>query len=223
MPDAALTAATRTDFGSGPARRLRRRGQVPAVVYGLSAGTVEISVDAHDLNRLLAGEAGANTLINLTVDGEENLTLVRQIERHPVKGSLTHVDFVRVSRDTEVNAEVAVHLTGEAQGVLDGGVMDQLLFAVSISAKPTAIPNAIEVDVSAIELSGQLHVRDLPAVSGVTYLHEDDELVAQVIVPRGLAEEEEAAEAEEGGEAEGDADASSSATAADAGPETSDS
>lgn len=222
MSDATLTATPRTDFGSGPARRLRREGEVPAVVYGLDAGTVEVSVNAHDLGRVLAGEAGANTLISLSVAGEEQLTLARQIERHPVRGNLVHVDFIRVSRDTAVTAEVQVHLTGEARGVQDGGVMDQLLFAVTITAKPADIPNAIEVDVTDIELSGQLHVSDLPSIPGVTVEHEADELIAQIIVPRGLLEGEGEPTVEGEGEA-GAAEAGEAAAAADADPESSDS
>jgi large subunit ribosomal protein L25 len=195
MSDAMLTATPRTEFGSPNARRLRLTGQVPAVVYGLETDTLEIAVNARDLANLLGGAGGANTLITLKLDGGDQLALTRQIERHPVRGELLHVDFVRVRRDTEVAAEVGVHLLGEPIGVIDGGLLDQILFSVSVMAKPDSIPNAIEVDVTGLALGDQLHISNLPQLSGVRYEHEADELVAQISVPRGIEEE--------GGEGEG--------------------
>lgn len=192
--EATLIAEHRTAEGSRAAGRLRREDRLPAVVYGLGGDSVAVSVPARELQHILAGEAGANTLITLRLDGRDELTLARQIQRHPVRGELLHVDFVRVRADQAVTADVPVHLTGEAEGVRSGGMLEQQLFHLSVEAKPADIPTAIEHDVSALELGDQLHVRDLAIPGGVTLHHEGDELVATVAVPRGLAAEEAAAE-----------------------------
>jgi large subunit ribosomal protein L25 len=137
MPDIVLTAEPRTAVGSRPAGRLRREGKVPAVVYGLRTDTLNVTVPARELAHILAGEAGANTLITLKVDGDDVLTLARQIQRHPTRGDLVHVDFVRIRRDVAVQAEIPVHLVGEEpEGVRDGGLLEQLLFTLSIEATP---------------------------------------------------------------------------------------
>lgn len=213
MADAILTTEPRTERGSRPAGRLRRAGRLPAVVYGLGTETRCVSVPARELERALHGESGANTLITLQIDGEEALALARQIQRHPTKGHLVHVDFVRIRRDVAVTAEVPLHPEGEAPGVKGGGILEQTLFSLTVEAKPADIPTALTVDVSGLELGDQIHVRDVAVPPGVTLHHEPDELVVQVAVPRGLgAEEGEAAEGEaaEGEAAEGEAGASAS-------------
>jgi large subunit ribosomal protein L25 len=197
MPDVTLTAEPRTEHGSGPAGRLRRTGKVPAVVYGLDADPQSVSVGGRELERILHGAGGANTLITLQLDGDDALALVRQIQRNPTRGDLVHVDFVRVRRDVAVSAEVPLHAEGDAPGVREGGLLEQLLFNVTVEAMPGNIPNALTVDVSGLALGDQLHVSDIPVPAGVTLQHEDDELVVQVTVPRGM-DEEEAAEGEEG-------------------------
>ncbi|HEX6312295.1 MAG TPA: 50S ribosomal protein L25 [Acidimicrobiia bacterium] len=203
MPDdIVLTAEPRTVVGSRPAGRLRREGKVPAVVYGLDTDTVKVTVPARELQHILSGEAGANALITLRCDGDDILTLARQIQRHPTRGDLVHVDFVRIRRDVAVQAEIPVHLEGEPAGVRDGGIVEQLVFSLSIEAKPADIPNAIEADVSALEIGSQLRIEELAVPAGVTVLNEPDELVVQVVVPR-VVEEPEAPE--EGEELEGEA------------------
>ena len=203
MADATLTAERRDATGKGAAGRARRDGFVPAVVYGLGEENVSIAVSARELTHILAG--GANTLITLKVDGNDQLTLARQVQRNPVKGTLVHVDFVRVRADQTITADVAVHLIGDAEGVNLGGVLEQLLHTVSIEARPADIPQAIECDVSALGIGDGVRVRDLIIPPGVTVRLEEDELVAQVAAPR-VAEEEAApaeGEAVEGEAAEG--------------------
>jgi large subunit ribosomal protein L25 len=206
MADVILEAEARPELGSGPAGRYRRAGRVPAVVYGLDTDPEAVTVGALELERILHGEAGANTLINLKIGDGDALALARQIQRHPTRGDLVHVDFVRIRRDVAVQAEVTVQLDGEAPGTREGGMLEQLLFTVTVEAKPGDIPTAIEGDVSELALGDQLRVSDLAVPAGVVLQHEEDELVAQVTVPRGLAEEE--AEGEEGEGAEGEAEAS---------------
>jgi large subunit ribosomal protein L25 len=200
-----LIAEPRTVVGSRPAGRLRRKGKVPAVMYGLDTETAKVTVPSRELNHILAGESGANTLITVKLDGDEHLALARQIQRHPTRGDLLHVDFIRVRRDVAVAAEIPVHLAGEPEGVRDGGILEQLVFTLSIEAKPEDIPPGVEADVSALNIGDQLRIADLRLPPGVAVQQEPDELVVQVIVPR-VVEEPEAEEAEEGEEgAEGEA------------------
>jgi large subunit ribosomal protein L25 len=199
MPDdAVLTTESRSQRGSRPAGRLRREGKVPAVVYGLGSDTVEVAVPARELNHILAG--GTNTLITLKLDGDEALALARQVQRHPTRGELLHVDFIRVRTDVAVAAEVALHLEGEPVGVRDGGVLEQLVFNLSIEAKPQDIPGELTADVSHLAIGDQLRLNEVALPAGVTTAVEADTLVAQVIAPRVVEEVEEAVEGEEGEE-----------------------
>jgi large subunit ribosomal protein L25 len=201
MADIKLLAEPRVEQGSRPAGRLRRAGLVPAVVYGLGDETVNVTVSARDLSHILAGESGANTLINLQVGGDDVLTLARQIQRHPTRGELLHVDFIRIRRDVAVSAEIPVHLVGEATGVKDGGLLEQLMFHLTVEAMPGNIPVSIEYDVSELGIGDQLHVSDLALGAGVATQVDAETVVAQVAAPRVLAE---VAEGEEGEAAEGE-------------------
>jgi len=198
--DNTLIAEPRSGVGSRPAGRLRRQGKVPAVMYGLETDTSNLAVGHRELAHILAGESGANTLITVKVDGEEHLTLARQIQRHPTRGDVLHVDFIRVRRDIAVAAEVPVHLEGEPEGVRDGGVLEQLVFTLSVEAKPEDIPPGVEVDVSEMNIGDQLRIADLPLPAGVAVQQEADELVVQIVMPRVVEEPE----PEEGEEVEGE-------------------
>jgi large subunit ribosomal protein L25 len=219
MADATLTAERRTARGKGPAGRTRRAGLVPAVVYGLGEDNVTVSVQSRELAHILSGAAGANTLITLKIDGTEQLALARQIQRHPIKGSVLHVDFVRVRADQAIQADVPVRLIGDAEGVARGGVLEQLLHTVSVEALPADIPNVLEIDIADLEIGGSVHVDRLTVPEGVTLLNDPADLIASIAAPRVAEEaaEGEAAEGEagapaaaEGGGGEGEAAASSS-------------
>jgi len=211
--DNVLVAEQRSEKGSRPAGRLRRSGQVPAVVYGLGADTIPIAVDARELGHILAG--GANTLITLKIGNDDALALARQVQRHPTRGDYLHIDFVRVRTDVAVAAEVPLHLTGEAAGVRDGGLIEQLVFSLSIEAKPQDIPNSIEHDIAALEIGDQLRVSELALPGGVTAMVEGDVLVAQVVAPR--VEVEEVVEGEAGAEGEEGVEGEEGATEASSG------
>jgi large subunit ribosomal protein L25 len=201
--DAVLTADPRTERGSRPAGRLRRRGLVPAVVYGLGTETLEVTVPARELTHILAG--GVNTLITLKLDDGEALALARQVQRHPTRGDLVHVDFIRVRADVAVAAEVALHLQGEPAGVLDGGLLEQIVFQVPIEAKPADIPQELTAEVSHLEIGDQIRFSEVRLPPGVTTELEPDTLVAQCIAPRVVEEPEpEEVEGEEGELAEGE-------------------
>jgi len=220
MPDITLASEPRTDLGSRPSGRLRREGKVPAVVYGLGTDAVSITVPARELQHILAGEAGANSLISLDVGGDTVLTLARQIHRHPTRGELVHVDFVRIDRDVAVSAEIPIHLVGEPVGVKDGGLLEQLLFQLTIEAMPGNIPVSIEIEVEALAIGDQLRIEDIPLPEGVVTQAEADFVVAQVAAPRvATAEEGEAVEGEEGEAGEGGATEASAEASDDAGDE----
>lgn len=211
-----LSAESRTDLGSRPSGRIRRTGMVPSVVYGLNEDAEAITVSARELSRILGGASGSNTVITLELGGKKVLTLARQIQRHPTRGDLVHVDFIRVSANVAVTAEVPLHLTGESVGVLDGGLLEQLVFTLTVEALPADIPAAIEHDITALVVGDQIHVRELVLPRGVVTTQDRDQLAAQVVAPRGVdigeAEAEAAAEAAaEVGEAAAAADGGDSA------------
>ena len=214
MSDVTLNVEPRAELGSGPAGRYRREGKVPATVYGLEADPQSVLVGARELERILHGASGANTLITLNLGEGDALALARQIQRHPTRGDLVHVDFVRIRRDIAVAADIPLHVEGEAPGAKAGGLLEQLLFSVTIEAMPGSIPNSLTVDVSELELGDQIHISDLPIPAGVTIQHDPEELVVQVAIPRGLDDEE--GEGEEGEEGEGGEAASASAEGGDA-------
>ena len=213
MSDVKLSVEPRTQFGSGPAGRYRREGKVPATVYGLDADPQSILCNGRELERILHGASGANTLITLNLSDGDALALARQIQRHATRGDLVHVDFVRISRNIAVAAEIPLHIEGEAPGARQGGLLEQLLFSVTVEAMPGNIPNELIVDVSALELGDQIHVSDLKVAAGVEIQQEADALVVQVAIPRGLGDEDEA----EGEEGEGGDAAEASAEGGDAG------
>src|SRR5919107_1418523 len=215
-----LTASPRTASGTRAAGRLRREGLVPAVVYGHGADPQSVSVVRRELRAALSTEAGSNALLDLQVDGEAVLALVKDMQRDAVRNEVTHDDFIRVSRDEAVTVEVPIHFEGEASEVSSGGgTLDQQLFNLTVTATPGNIPSAITVDVSGMTIGDSVRVSDLTLPSGVTTDVDPEEAVAVAQVSQAAQEAEaldiEAAAALEGeGEgAEGEAaEASADAT-----------
>src|SRR6266508_1516743 len=198
MPEYQLAAEPRTDTGKGAARRVRADGRVPAVLYGHGIKPEHLTVDAREFGAAMRG-GGANALITLRLGRANRLALAREVQRHPVRGTYTHIDFLAVRRGEKVTASVRVHLTGEAPGVVQGGVIGQDLHQLSVEAEVTAVPEVIEGDISGLEIGDVLRVGDLKPLDGVTILDDADATVASVMPPtveRVEAEAEEAAEAE---------------------------
>ena len=164
-----LTAATGREPGSRASSRLRADGHVPAVVYGLGRAEQSVSVPWADLRRALTTDAGMNALITLEVDGTTDLAIVKDLQRHPVRRTVLHVDFLRVDPDADVAVEVPIVLTGVASKVESRrGIVDQPLKTVTVKARPTAIPSSLELDVTDLELGDSLTVADLVLPAGVT-------------------------------------------------------
>jgi large subunit ribosomal protein L25 len=219
MAEETLVADGQRPVGKSAARKIRREGKVPAIVYGQGADPEAVAVPSRDLQHILSGAGGMNTLINLDLSGRSELVLARQIVRHPVRHNLVHLDFIRIRRDQAVTAEVPIHLVGESIGVKEGGLLEQDTFTLSIEAKPGDLPNAIEADVSALNIGDQLTVADLALPPGVVSTQEPGDLVAHVSTPVvvDLPEPTEAAEGEEGEGAEGEAAEAGEAPSAEAG------
>lgn len=169
MAEIKLQATTGRNLGNGPSRRLRAEGKIPAVVYGLDKDPVAISVDWRPLRAALITEAGVNVLIDLEIDGAVDLTIIKEIQRHAIRGDVMHVDFLRVSADAEITVEVPVTLEGEAKAVLDeNGTVDQSLFTLAVNAKPADIPAELTVDISGLTFDTPIRVADLTLPAGVT-------------------------------------------------------
>ncbi|HEV8425740.1 MAG TPA: 50S ribosomal protein L25/general stress protein Ctc [Actinomycetes bacterium] len=200
MSEYKLAAENRSDAGKGPARRLRASGRVPAVLYGHGANPQHLSVDARQFGQALRTDAGVNVLMELDVGGDRHLALAKEIQRHPVKGNLIHVDFIQVRRGEKVHVSVPVHLVGEAPGVREGGIADQDLYQVNVEAEVTNVPEAVDVDVSGLNIGDVLRVADLKAPGGAVILDDPEASVVSVVAPAVEAEPE--AEVEEGAEGE---------------------
>ena len=214
MAEITVTADTGRPIGSRASGRLRADGRVPGVVYGLGRDPQPVAVQWRELRHALTGEAGLNALIDLHVGADVELVMVKELQRHPLRRDVLHVDFLRVSRDQELTVDVPIVLAGEAKAVLDAdGSVDQVLHALTVHAKPQSIPNELTLDISGLALGDTLRVADLTLPDGVTTSIDVEEAVvttstgAPLEVEEGEAVEGEAAEGEaaEGAAAEGEA------------------
>jgi large subunit ribosomal protein L25 len=199
-----LVADKRDGTGKGAARKLRAAGRVPAVLYGAGVDSTALSVDAKDLYRVLHTGAGANVLVDLVVDGDEHLIIPRDVQRDHIAARFVHVDFLVVRRDEKIHLDVPVRVVGESAGVKVGGVLEHHLWEVEVESLPGDVPEAIEVDVSALEIGMSLRVSDLVAPQGATILTNPEESVIAVVQPQ-IVVEPEAEEAAEGEAVEGEA------------------
>ncbi len=204
MSEVTLTASTGRETGTRPSRRLRREGLIPAVVYGEGNEAISVSVDRRDLRIALSTDAGQNALITLTIDGTRYLTVVKELQRHPVRREVTHVDFLTVNPDAAIEVEVPVHLVGEAKEVSQsGGITEQRLMAVRVLVKPDAIPDSIEVDISEMTLTTVITAADLVLPTGVELVTDPEQAIVTAELTRAAVTarnegDEEGAEAEDG-------------------------
>lgn len=197
MPEIVLQAEAGRPRGSSAARRLRAQGMVPGIVYGHGAEPLPVAVPSRELRIALSGESGTNTLLSLRAGGKTYLTLAREIQRHPVRGTVTHVDFQIVRRDEVIAADVPLVLVGHAIEVEHGdGLVDQQLFTLPVHAKPSDIPTSVEADVSGLTIGAVIRVGDLELPRGVTVDLEPDVAVVTGVPPRVQALGPEGAPAE---------------------------
>ena len=165
MAENVLSAETRSETGKGANRRLRVSGKIPAVIYGKSRDAQSVTLDPKALETLLhKSGAGLNTLIDLSVSGRTDTVLVKELQRHPVHGSYVHVDFFKVDLTQKITVSVPIHFVGKARGVEFGGILDHPLRELEVECLPRAIPEFVEVDVSALEV-GAVDPRERPAAA----------------------------------------------------------
>jgi len=217
MPSTVLIANTGRQSGSGPSRRLRAAEQVPAVVYGHGMAPLSVTVDRRDLRHAVSGSAGLNTVLDLTVDGTVYPAIIKELQRHPVRRSVTHVDFLQVNLDEEITVSVPLRLEGEATKVLQGGgLVDPSVDTIEVVTTPRHIPDEFVVDVTEMDMDTVVRLSDLAMPAGVTPVGDPESPIVTVLTMRAeLAEIEAADEAAAEEQAEGD-DAEAAADGDDA-------
>lgn len=179
-----LAATPRDKTGKGAARQARFAKQVPAVIYGHGRPTQSLMVDGLALEKALTGIEPESTLIELTVEGKKLRALIREIQRHPLRPDIIHVDFYEIHAHEKITLEVPVHLVGAPDGVRNaGGVLDQVIREVEIEVLPEHIPDRVELDVTALKIGDSLHVRDL-SIPNAVILTGADLTIATVVPPR---------------------------------------
>jgi large subunit ribosomal protein L25 len=197
-----VEAEPREVFGKNAARRARRAGRIPGVVYGGGGPVIPVTVDPGEIQEILHSESGHNTIFTLQVRGKAPArAMIRDWQSEPVHGELLHVDLVRIALDTRLKLKVAIHVTGEPQGVkVQGGIFEFMLREVEVECLPDDIPESITVDVTPLTIGHNLRVADLPIGPKVKVLTDANRVVAHVVALR--AEEEKPAEVAEAAPAE---------------------
>jgi large subunit ribosomal protein L25 len=214
MAEVKIDASRRDSWGKGAARRIRASGRVPAIVYGHGMEPLPIALDRREFVTALQTEAGLNVLLDIHVDGDTTLALMKDLHRDPVRGTLLHADFIMVDRDEEVEVEVPIHLVGEAAGVKEGGALEHPLNSVHVRCKATEVPQGIDADVSGLNIGDSLRVVELGTGRTFEILTDPDAVVAVVAAP--VSEEElEAMEAAAGVGVEPEVEEAAAAEAAE--------
>jgi large subunit ribosomal protein L25 len=190
MATVSFNATARDAVGKGAARQLRSKGQVPAVIYGHGRDPQALSLNARDLDKMLGHIQAESTVIEVTVGGTTAKTLIREIQRHPIKRQILHVDFQALVAGEKVTVSIPIVLQGIPEGVrLGGGVLDQTLRELEIEVDPSSIPDHVEYDVTNMVIGDSVHVSDLKVPEGVTVLDDPETSVAVLAAPRAVIEE----------------------------------
>ncbi len=199
MPETVLIAHPGRTVGSAEARRLRADDKIPAVIYGRGMQPVAIAVERRDLRAAVSGTAGMNTILDVTVDGTVYPSLIKDIQRHPVRRNVQHVDFIQVNLNEDVTVSVPVRLEGQAQEVLqNNGLVDLTMTELEVITTPRNIPDEIVLDISEMTLDDVIRVADIPLPAGVTAAADPEYPVVTVLIMR-IEEEPEVEETDEEG------------------------
>ena len=189
----AVVATPRTGtFNKNHARRVRVSGLIPAVVYGAGQESVAVTVDPKVITKILYSDSGHNTIFDLTIEGKgATKAMIVDWQNEPIKGKLLHIDLKRIAMDKAMRVSVPVQLVGVPVGVkASGGILGQVLHEVEIECLPGDIPSHIDIDVSNLDINGTIHISDLPHTDKLTFLDEEDALVAHVTLVKAEAEPE---------------------------------
>lgn len=208
MATSSLTVKKRDRTGKSGAARVRRENRIPAVIYGKNTGAVAIEVEPEELKKALSTESQRNTLLEVTVEnsgGKPALSIIKDVQKDPLTGKTTHLDFQAIDPDTALRIEVPVEFTGRSQGIRDGGILEEIERTLRIKCLPENIPTRIEVDITEVGIGDSLHVRDLSFDGKFEVLNNPDDPVVMVIAPRAAISEAAASQktAKEGAEEEG--------------------
>src|SRR5919107_5469400 len=191
MASVTPSAPPRSGVGTGDARKLRQSGQVPAVIYGHGRSPQSLALNARELERLLSHISAGSTVVELTMaGGGSSRTLIREVQRHPFKKMILHVDFQELVAGEKVTVDVPLVFVGTPEGVrLSGALLEQILHSVSVHVDPAHIPNHIDVDVTNLAMGHSLHVSDLALPAGLEVLTDESATVCAVVAPRAVVEE----------------------------------
>jgi large subunit ribosomal protein L25 len=185
MANVSLSASVRADTGKGAARKIRQAGSIPSVIYGHGRDPQSLTTNARETEKLLKGIATSSTVIELNIDGKVAKTLIREIQRHPFKRHILHIDFQELVAGETVTVKCPIVYIGTPEGVrLEGGILDQIMHELHIEVDPSSIPNHIDVDVSGVKLGKSLHVSDLPVAAGIKVLDDPTSTVCVVAPPK---------------------------------------
>ena len=202
-----LAAQKRTTSGTSAARRSRRNGIIPGVVYGADQDEYPVQVDSKTFGELLRRSSSENFLVDLQIEGAKEaskLALIQDVQHHPLNGQILHIDFNAVNENQEIHANVPLEIVGDAPGVKAGGVLEQQHYELEVHCLPKHLPEGLSVDISELEMGGVRHVSDVAYPEGVSPTLEGDVIVVLVSEPRVAAVEADAAPAEGGAPAEGE-------------------
>ena len=204
MSQTTLVATPRTGKGSPVARRLRADGHIPGVLYGRGMEPINVTVERREFRMALSGPAGVNTILDLQVGGQSFPAVIKELQRHPIKRTVNHVDFLQVSMDEAIVVHIPVRLHGEAKAVVAaGGLVDPAVDTIEVSCKPADVPNEFLIDITDMQPDTVIRLSDLPMPTGVTALG-DPEMPVVTVLTTAAEIEEPAAEVEgEGEEGEG--------------------
>jgi large subunit ribosomal protein L25 len=189
MASVHLSASVRENGGKGVARKLRSSGSIPAVIYGHGRDPQPLAINTRELEKLLDHIVAESTVIDLAVGGKTARTLIREIQRHPFKRQILHVDFQELVAGEKVIVRLPVVLMGVPDGVrVDGGILDQTMREVEVEVDPANIPNHVELDVTRLTIGSSVHARDIPLPEGVELAGDEDASVCVVSAPRAVVE-----------------------------------
>lgn len=190
MATVSLSAKPRDTVGKGNARKLRQTGEVPAVIYGHSREPQSLSLNTRDIEKLLTQIAGTSTVVELAIDGKTARTLIREVQRHPFKRQVLHVDFQELVAGEKVTLRVPIRFHGTPVGVREhGGILEEIMHQVHLRVDPMSIPDHIDVDVTPITIGHSIHIRDLQLPEGAEVMDDEDATLCLVSAPRAVVEE----------------------------------
>ena len=191
MSSASLNATVRNDTGKGAARKIRHAGDIPCVIYGHGREPQSLTINARETERLLQRISTSSTVIELSLDGKVARTLIREVQKHPFKKQIMHIDFQELVAGETISVRCPIVYVGTPEGVrLEGGVLDQIMHELHIEVDPSSIPGHIDVDVSTLKMGKSLHVSDLTMPAGVKVMDDPGSTVCVVAAPKVAVEDQ---------------------------------